>query len=165
MAARTRAVRVRVSLVAGAEDLPLPSYATRDAAGLDLMAAVDGEVVVAPGERALLPTGLRLAIPRGYEGQVRPRSGLALRHGILLPNAPGTIDADYRGELSVIVWNAGSEPFVVKRGDRIAQLVVAPVTRVRLDRVDTLDATERGAGGFGHTGVGARPRSTRPRRS
>jgi dUTP pyrophosphatase len=162
--ATARGVRVRVSRVAGAEDLPLPAYATRDAAGLDLLAAVDGEQVVAPGARALVPTGLRFAIPRGYEGQVRPRSGLALRHGILLPNAPGTIDADYRGELSVIVWNAGGEPFVVKRGERIAQLVIAPVVRATLELVPDLDATGRGAGGFGHTGVGARsPRARRKR--
>ena len=158
----SRQVRVRVSQLPGAEDLPLPAYATRDAAGLDLLAAVDGEQVLAPDERALVPTGLCVAIPRGYEGQVRPRSGLALRHGILLPNAPGTIDADYRGELRIIVWNAGRTPFVVKRGDRIAQLVVAPVARVRLELVPSLDATERGAGGFGHTGVGAR--RARPRR-
>ena len=156
---------MRVAYVPGAEDLPLPAYATRDAAGLDLLAAVDGELVLEAGARALVPTGLRLAVPRGYEAQVRPRSGLALRHGILLPNAPGTIDADYRGEVQVIVWNAGNAPFVVKRGDRIAQLVVAPVTRVRLDRVDTLDATARGDGGFGHTGVGTRARASRRRRS
>jgi dUTP diphosphatase len=157
-------VRVRVSRVAGAEDLPLPAYATRGAAGLDLLAAVDGEQVVAAGARALVPTGLRVAMPRGFEGQVRPRSGLALRHGILLPNAPGTIDSDYRGELQIIVWNTGSEPFVVKRGDRIAQLVIAPVVRATLDVVPDLDATGRGAGGFGHTGVGPRP-STRRKRS
>jgi dUTP pyrophosphatase len=163
--ARRAGVRVRVARVAGAEDLPLPAYATRDAAGLDLLAAVDGEQVIAPDERTLVPTGLRLAIPRGYEGQVRPRSGLALRHGILLPNAPGTIDADYRGELQIILWNAGREPFVVKRGDRIAQLVVAPVARATLQVVAGLDDTERGAGGFGHTGVGARSARPRPKRS
>ena len=163
--ATARAVRVRVSRVAGADDLPLPRYATRDAAGLDLVAAVDGEQVVPPGARALVPTGVRLAIPRGFEGQVRPRSGLALRQGILLPNAPGTIDADYRGELSVIVWNTGSEPFVVKRGDRIAQLVIAPVARATLELVSGLDETERGAGGFGHTGVGGRPSGARRKRS
>lgn len=164
--ARLRAaVRVRVSRVPGTEDLPLPAYATRDAAGLDLVAAVDGELVLEPGARALVPTGLRLAIPRGYEAQVRPRSGLALRHGILLPNAPGTIDADYRGEVQVIVWNAGAAPFVVKRGDRIAQLVVAPVVQARLEPVPELDPTERGDGGFGHTGVASSPSSARRRRS
>lgn len=113
---------------------------------------MEGELRIGPGQRALVPTGLRIAIPPGYEGQVRPRSGLALHHGILLPNAPGTIDSDYRGELQVIVWNAGPQPFVIRRGDRIAQLVVAPVVRVVCDEVSELDATARGEGGFGHTG-------------
>jgi dUTP pyrophosphatase len=108
--------------------------------------------VLAPGERALVPTGLHVAVPAGYEGQVRPRSGLALRHGILLPNSPGTIDSDYRGEVQVILWNAGPEPFAIERGDRIAQLVVAPVTRVELEE-SALDETPRGAGGFGSTGA------------
>jgi dUTP pyrophosphatase len=143
--------------VAGAEDLPLPVYASDGAAGADLAAAVEGELVIEPGGRALVPTGLRIALPRGYEAQVRPRSGLALQHGVLLPNAPGTIDADYRGEIRVILLNAGREPFVVRRGDRIAQLVVAPVLRARFEAVDALDETARGAGGFGHTGRGARP--------
>jgi len=143
--------RLRVSRTAGAEDLPLPSYATAGAAGLDLRAAVPSRLVVAPGERALVPTGLRIAVPTGYEGQVRPRSGLALRHGIVLPNAPGTIDSDYRGEIQVILWNTGAEPFAIARGDRIAQLVVAPVARVELEEV-ALDETQRGAGGFGSTG-------------
>ena len=143
--------RLRVSRTAGAEDLPLPSYATSGAAGLDLRAAVSSRLVVAPGERALVPTGLRVAVPHGYEGQVRPRSGLALRHGIVLPNAPGTIDSDYRGEVQVILWNTGAEPFAIARGDRIAQLVVAPVVRVELEEV-ALDETPRGAGGFGSTG-------------
>lgn len=144
--------RLRVARVAGAEDLPLPSYATPGAAGLDLRAAVTGRVVVAPGERALVPTGLRIAVPPGHEAQVRPRSGLALRHGIVLPNAPGTIDADYRGEVQVILWNAGPQPFTIERGDRIAQLVIAPVVRVALEEGD-LDDTARGAGGFGSTGA------------
>jgi len=143
--------RLRVSRTAGAEDLPLPSYATAGAAGLDLRAAVPSRLVVAPGERALVPTGLRVAVPAGYEGQVRPRSGLALRHGVLLPNSPGTIDSDYRGEVQVILWNTGAEPFVIARGDRIAQLVVAPVARVELEET-ALDETPRGAGGFGSTG-------------
>ncbi len=108
--------------------------------------------MLAPGERALIATGIRIALSPGYEAQVRPRSGLALRHGIMLPNAPGTVDSDYRGELSVIVWNSGSEPYVIRRGDRIAQLVVAPVTRVEWDEHPDLDATGRGPGGFGHTG-------------
>jgi dUTP pyrophosphatase len=150
-----------VSRTPGSDDVPLPRYATSAAAGLDLPAAVEGELVLEPGARALVPTGLCIALPRGYEAQVRPRSGLALRHGILLPNAPGTIDADYRGEIQVIVWNAGDAPFVVKRGDRIAQLVVAPVARAELVPVASLDVTERGAGGFGHTGVASRPRRKR----
>jgi dUTP pyrophosphatase len=147
-----RALRVRVARVPGAEDLPLPFYATDGAAGADLAAAVDGELVIEPGARALVPTGLRVELPAGFEAQVRPRSGLALRHGVLLPNAPGTIDSDYRGELSVILLNAGPEPFTVKRGDRIAQLVVAPVTRVRWEEAERLAETRRGAGGFGHSG-------------
>jgi dUTP pyrophosphatase len=152
-----RTVRVRLTRLPGAEDLPLPHYATEGAAGADLAAAVVGEMVIEPGARALVPTGLCIAVPPGYEAQVRPRSGLALRHGLLLPNAPGTIDADYRGEIRVILLNAGSEPFPVRRGDRIAQLVVAPVTRAVFDAVPRLDGTARGAGGFGHTGgVGER---------
>ena len=144
--------RLRVARVAGTEDLPLPHYASEGAAGLDLRAALPHGVVLGPGERALIPTGLRIAVPRGYEAQVRPRSGLALRHGIVLPNAPGTIDSDYRGEVQVILWNAGPEPFAVARGDRIAQLVIAPVARVELEESD-LDETPRGAGGFGSTGA------------
>ena len=143
--------RLRVSRTAGAEDLPLPSYATAGAAGLDLRAAVPARLVVAPGERTLVPTGLRIAVPPGYEAQVRPRSGLALRHGIVLPNSPGTIDSDYRGEVQVILWNTGAEPFAIARGDRIAQLVVAPVVRVEVEET-ALDETSRGAGGFGSTG-------------
>jgi len=148
-------VSVRVARVPGAEDLPLPSYATAGAAGADLVAAVRGELWIEPGARVLVPTGLRLALPVGYEAQVRPRSGLALHHGIVLPNAPGTIDADYRGELMVILQNTGKEAFAVRRGDRIAQLVVAPVERARFELVVELDDTARGAGGFGHTGFGA----------
>ena len=144
--------RLRVARMPGAEDLPLPRYASEGAAGLDLRAALPERLVLAPGERALVPTGLRIAVPTGYEAQVRPRSGLALHHGVLLPNAPGTIDSDYRGEIAVILMNAGHEPFLVKRGDRIAQLVVAPVVQAQLVEVATLDATARGAGGFGHTG-------------
>jgi len=149
--AGARAPRLRVARVAGAEDLPLPRYATAGAAGLDLRAAVAGELVIAPGERVLVPTGLRIAVPPGYEAQVRPRSGLALRHGIVLPNAPGTIDSDYRGEVQVILWNAGPAPFVIARGDRIAQLVIAPVAQVALEE-GALDDTGRGGGGFGSTG-------------
>jgi dUTP pyrophosphatase len=145
-------VRVRVARVPGAEDLPLPAPATPGAAGLDLRAAVDGELVIEPGARALVPTGLRVAIPDGYEGQVRPRSGLAWRHGITLPNTPGTIDCDYRGEVQVILLNTGREPVTVRRGDRIAQLVIGPVVRARFEEVAELDATERGERGFGSSG-------------
>jgi dUTP pyrophosphatase len=113
---------------------------------------VEGELLLAPGERALVPTGVAIAVPRGHEAQVRPRSGLALRHGLVLPNAPGTIDSDYRGEVKVIVWNLGDQPFAVRRGDRIAQLVVAPVAEAEWEEVAALDETHRGAGGFGHTG-------------
>ncbi|MBM4383956.1 MAG: dUTP diphosphatase [Deltaproteobacteria bacterium] len=146
-------VVVPVTRVAGNDDLPLPSYASEGAAGLDLRAAVREALVLAPGERALVPTGLRLAIPAGFEGQLRARSGLALKHGIVLPNAPGTIDADYRGELSVILWNTGREVFRIERGDRIAQLVVARVARVAWDERAAVDGSERGAGGFGSTGA------------
>ena len=146
-------VRVRVSRLPPAEVLETPRPATPGAAGSDLRAAVEGELVIAPGERALVPTGFRIAIPEGYEGQVRPRSGLALRHGITVPNSPGTIDSDYRGELQVILQNTGEDAFVVKRGDRVAQLVIAPVPRVVIDEVDDLDETTRGEGGFGHTGT------------
>ena len=128
---------------------------TSGAAGFDLRAALSETLKLQPGERRLIPTGLRIALPAGFEAQVRPRSGLALRHGILIPNAPGTIDADYRGEIQVILMNLGDEPFEVKRGDRIAQLVVAPVTRIEWQEVPDLDDTPRGAGGFGHTGRGA----------
>jgi dUTP pyrophosphatase len=144
--------RVQLARIPGAEDLPLPKPATPGSAGVDLAAAVAEALVVPPGGRALVPTGLRIAVPEGYEAQVRPRSGLALRDGIVLPNSPGTIDSDYRGEVQVIVWNAGDRPFTIERGDRIAQLVVAPVARVTWQEVSDLDDTERGAGGFGHTG-------------
>jgi dUTP pyrophosphatase len=117
------------------------------------MAAIEGEITIAAGARDLIPTGFSLAIPIGYEGQVRPRSGIALRHGIVVPNAPGTIDSDYRGEVKVILLNAGGDPFVIKRGDRIAQLVIAPVVQSVFDEVTELDETERGDGGFGHSGT------------
>lgn len=134
-------------------DAIIPRYMTGHAAGLDLCAALDEPVTLAPGERRLIPTGLAMAIPDGFEGQVRPRSGLALRHGIGMVNAPGTIDADYRGEIGVLLVNHGLEPFRIASGDRIAQLVVAPVIRVELCEEEELSTTERGAGGFGHTGV------------
>ena len=133
-------------------DLPAPEYMTEHAAGMDLRAAVEGSVTIEPGRYALVPTGIRIAVPFGYEAQVRPRSGLAAAHGVTVLNTPGTIDADYRGEVSVILANHGQVPFVIARGDRIAQLVVAPVTRVRVEITETLDATPRGDGGFGHTG-------------
>ncbi|GAB4228182.1 MAG: dUTP diphosphatase [Acidobacteriota bacterium] len=144
---------VEVEVLPHGEGLALPSYATEGSAGLDLRAAVDAPLTLAPGERAAVPTGLRVAIPPGYEGQVRARSGLALRHGIGLPNAPGTIDSDYRGELRVLLVNWGREPFVVERGMRIAQLVIAPVARAVLRRVERVDETDRNEGGFGHTGT------------
>ncbi len=134
-------------------DLPLPAYATAGAAGLDVVAAVAEPVTLAPGERRLIPTGLAIALPAGYEAQVRPRSGLALKHGIALVNSPGTIDEDYRGEVGIILINLGSDSFTINRGDRIAQIVVAPVTRALLAEVDDLPDTARGAGGFGSTGV------------
>ncbi len=143
---------VRIKRLAHAEDLPLPATATAQSAGCDLSAAIEDELVLAPGQRELVPTGFAIAVPEGYEAQVRPRSGLALRHGVVVPNAPGTIDADYRGEVQVILMNLGAEPFRIQRGDRIAQLVVAPVMSVSWDEVDSLDETERGSGGFGHTG-------------
>ncbi|MBV9785493.1 MAG: dUTP diphosphatase, partial [Acidisphaera sp.] len=135
--------------------LPLPTYASAGAAGLDLLAAVAEPVVLPPGGRALIPTGLAVALPAGHELQVRPRSGLALRHGIVLPNSPGTIDEDYRGELQVILLNAGNESFTVTRGMRIAQAVLAPVLRVEWREVESLDETARGEGGFGSTGHAA----------
>jgi dUTP pyrophosphatase len=145
-------VRVAIQRMPGAEDLPLPAYATPGSAGLDLPAAVKGELVLEPGARTRVPTGFAIALPPGYEAQVRPRSGLALRRGLVLPNAPGTVDSDYRGEIQVILMNAGREPIEIRRGDRIAQLVVAPVARAVLDEVAALPETARGAGGFGHTG-------------
>ncbi len=145
-------LRVAIARLPGARDLPLPRRATPGSAGYDLCAAVDATLELAPGERALVPTGFAIALPEGYEGQVRPRSGLALRHGIVLPNAPGTIDSDYRGELMVILQNLGDAPFTIRRGDRIAQLVIAAVTRAEWDEQSELDATGRGAGGFGHSG-------------
>ena len=135
------------------DDLPLPSYATLQSAGMDLAAAVTTDVILAPRKRALIPTGIAIALPEGYEAQVRPRSGLAAKNGITVLNSPGTIDADYRGEVKVILINLGEEPFVIKRGMRIAQLVVAPVTRVSWQEVRDLPETQRGAGGFGSTKV------------
>lgn len=150
--------QVRFCWLEGADrGLPLPRYQTAGAAGADVCAnfgeAARGGVVIAPGARALIPTGLAVAVPEGFEMQLRPRSGLALKHGVTLLNSPGTIDADYRGPLGVILFNAGAEPFHVAHGDRIAQAVVAPVVQAGFVLVDALDDTERGAGGFGSTGV------------
>lgn len=136
------------------DDAIVPQYMTDHAAGLDLCAALDEPVTLPPGKRLLIPTGLAMAIPVGYEGQVRPRSGLALNKGVTLVNSPGTIDADYRGEIGVIMINHGDSPFVIDHGDRIAQLLISPVTHATLQVVDNLDETLRGEGGFGHTGVG-----------
>jgi len=147
-------VTIQVRRLPHAEGLPLPAYATPGAAGMDLLAAVPEPVTIEPGKRALIPTGLAIALPPGFEMQVRPRSGLALRNGILLPNGPGTIDEDYRGELRVILLNAGDAPFTVERGMRIAQAVVAPVVRAEWREVDSLDDTSRSTGGFGSTGTG-----------
>lgn len=133
--------------------LPLPHYQTEHSAGVDLYAAVEGEVILGAGTWKLIPTGIAVAIPEGYEGQVRPRSGLALKHGIGMLNAPGTIDADYRGEIGIILFNFSEVSFSIKRGDRIAQMVFAQLVKVKLESVDTLTETRRGAGGFGHTGI------------
>ncbi len=151
------AVSVPVMRLPHGVDLPLPQYHSALAAGLDLLAAVpaDGPVELAAGARATIPTGIAIALPRGCEGQVRPRSGLASRHGVTVLNSPGTIDADYRGEIQVILINLGSEPFMVHRGTRIAQLIVARVQHVALLESQTLDTTERGAGGIGSTGMAA----------
>ncbi|TLM69377.1 MAG: dUTP diphosphatase [Deltaproteobacteria bacterium] len=148
---------LRVRVVKLKESAVVPGYATEHAAGVDLHAVLDEPLTLAPGERGLIPTGLALEIPCGYEGQVRPRSGLALRQGIALVNSPGTIDADYRGEVGVIVINHGQDPVTFAPGERIAQLVVAPVTRVAFEEVAELSATRRAEGGFGHTGSGGLP--------
>ncbi len=133
-------------------DLPLPSYHSDSSSGLDIPAAVHKAITLKPGEIKLIPTGLSISLPKGYEAQIRPRSGLALRHGLGLVNSPGTIDADYRGEIGVIAINWGKKSFTIKRGDRIAQVVINKVSRVRLEEVDELDPTKRGGGGFGHSG-------------
>ena len=146
-------VAVRITRLPHAADLPLPAYETAGAAGMDMRAALDDRLTLAPGERAAVPTGLAIALPAGYEAQVRARSGLARRHGIAMVNSPGTVDSDYRGELQVLLINLGQEPFTLGRGDRIAQMVVAPVARVALEEVASLDATARGDGGFGSTGI------------
>jgi dUTP pyrophosphatase len=150
------AVEVAIRRLSHAEGLPLPAYQTEGAAGMDLHAAVpaDAPVCLNPGDRAMIPTGFAMALPVGYEAQVRPRSGLAAKHGITCLNSPGTIDHDYRGEVQVIVINHGAEAFHIRRGERIAQMLIAPVTRAAWVEVETLEETTRGAGGFGSTGVG-----------
>jgi dUTP diphosphatase len=150
-------VVIQVRRLTHSEGLALPAYATPGAAGMDLLAAVTAPVTIDPGKRALIPTGLAIALPSGFEMQVRPRSGLALRNGIVLPNSPGTIDEDYRGEVQVILLNAGGTPFTVERGMRIAQAVLAPVTRLVWREAETLPPTARGAGGFGSTGTESSP--------
>ncbi|NRG16764.1 dUTP diphosphatase [Rhizobiales bacterium] len=144
---------VKIRRLPHGASLPLPSYQSADAAGLDLYAAVDAALMLQPGERALVPTGIAIALPPRTEAQVRPRSGLAARNGVTVLNTPGTVDADYRGEIKVILINLGQEPFEIERGARIAQMVIAPVVRADLHEVDDLEATERGAGGFGSTGT------------
>lgn len=147
------AVAVPLQVLPHGEGLPLPRYATQGSAGVDLAAAIDRPLVLQPGERKKVPTGIALALPEGWEGQVRPRSGLAFNHGITILNSPGTIDADYRGEIQVILANLGSAPVTIARGERIAQLVIAPVSRAEWQVTSALPATRRGAGGFGSTGT------------
>ena len=145
-------ITVKIKRTRSGKDLPLPAYMTAHAAGMDLLADIEDDVVIAPMERSLVPTGISIALPVGYEAQIRPRSGLAIKHGIALVNSPGTIDADYRGEIMVIMINLGSEPFTIAKGERIAQMVVHEVSNVSWDEVDAHDETVRAEGGFGHTG-------------
>lgn len=154
---RVISIAVKCTQLPHGADLPLPAYETSGAAGMDLMAAVPAgeDVVLTPGERRLIPTGLSIAVPPGFEAQIRPRSGLALRHGISIVNAPGTVDSDYRGEVSILLINLGHEPFSIKRGERIAQMVVAPFAQAEWQVVAELDDTARGAGGYGSTGTAA----------
>lgn len=146
-------VRVLIQRLPHSEGLELPHYATAHAAGMDLRAAIENEAVLDPGSRALIPSGLAIALPEGFEAQVRPRSGLALKHGVTVLNSPGTIDADYRGEVGVILINLGQDSFTIQRGERIAQLVIAPVNRIIWQLIDSLEETARGAGGFGSSGL------------
>ncbi len=146
-------LHVAITRVDGsAHDIPLPAYATEHSAGMDICAAVEADTVLKAGETALIPSGFAIALPEGYEAQIRPRSGLALKHQVTVLNAPGTIDADYRGEVKVILKNFGRSDFIIRRGERIAQMVIAAYTRIRWDEQDSLTETSRGAGGFGHTG-------------
>ena len=147
-----RPINVKIKRLPGGEDLPLPMFATEHAAGADLRAAVSGSVTIAPGAIRLIPCGFAMAIPPGYEAQVRPRSGMALRHGVTVVNAPGTIDSDYRGEIVVLLVNLGQEAHTIAPGDRVAQMVIAPVVQAKIEEVAELSRTNRGKGGFGHTG-------------
>jgi len=144
---------LRIEILPGCEDLGLPAYATEAAAGLDLKAALTEPFTLKPGERGVVPTGLKMAIPAGFEGCVRPRSGLAMKQGLTLTNSPGTVDSDYRGEVKVLLINLGQEPVILKRGDRIAQMLISPVAQAQIVKVEKVDDTVRGAGGFGHTGL------------
>ena len=146
---------VPVKRLAHGANLELPTYATMDSAGIDLRAALEDYISLLPGGRALIPTGISLALPSGYEGQVRPRSSLALKHGVTILNSPGTVDADYRGELKVLLINHGDQPFTLRRGERMAQLVIAPTTKVSLQEASHLPDSDRGKGGFGSTGMGS----------
>jgi len=146
-------VTIAVSTLPHFGDLPLPAYESAGAAGMDIAAAIDSDIVIAPGERCAVPTGLAMAVPAGHEIQVRPRSGLALRHGVTVANAPGTIDSDYRGEVMVLLINLGDAPFTITRGMRVAQMVVAPVIQASVAVARSLDTTDRGEGGFGSTGI------------
>ena len=150
----SKPIPVLIKRLEHAADLPLPAYETAHAAGMDLMACIPADITLAPGARTLVPTGFAIALPDGFEAQVRPRSGLAAKHGITVLNAPGTIDADYRGEIGVILVNLGQTAFAISRGMRIAQMVIAPVSRAIWQEAETLDDTQRGAGGFGSTGTG-----------
>jgi len=146
-------ITIKITRLRDNNDLPLPIYATEGSAGMDLFADVTEDVILKPGEIKLIPTGIAIELPPGYEAQIRPRSGLALNHGITLLNSPGTIDSDYRGEIKLILINLGKNDFVVKRGDRIAQMVISKYVRIEWDEVKELNTTKRGAGGFGHTGI------------
>jgi len=146
-------LELKIKVLPGNEDIPMPEYATDGSAGLDLRAAVSEPIILNPKDRTLVSTGIIIGLTKGFEAQVRPRSGLAVRNGIMLVNSPGTIDSDYRGEIKVILFNSGNEPFEIRRGDRIAQLIVSKYERVALKKVDEIEVTSRGDGGFGHTGT------------
>ncbi len=146
-------LKVKITRLRNNSDISLPQYATDGSAGMDLYADVENEVIIKPGEIALIPTGIAIELPPGYEAQIRPRSGLAVNYGITLLNAPGTIDSDYRGEIKIILINLGKDNFIVKRGDRIAQMVISKYTKVEWEETNKLNTTKRGAGGFGHTGI------------